>query len=63
MACRCCRSLANPRGAMCWSIVCESGIFWSYLLTFGLLIIPKCVYTALDFIFVSFGIMGFIVEL
>ena len=35
MSCRCYRSLALPRDAVGWSVVCDCGIAWSYSLTFA----------------------------
>ena len=33
MSCDCC-SVSLPRGAVGWSVVCDSDICWSYSLTF-----------------------------
>ena len=35
MACDCKYSVSLPHGEVDWSAVCDCGIFWSYLLTFG----------------------------
>ena len=34
MCCGCLYTVSLPHGAVCWSAVCDCGIYWSYSLTF-----------------------------